>query len=51
MRKFFVEEFFNFVFRQPDILKSPISYIKKLRVNESLWNYVIERNAILKREE
>ena len=51
MRKFFIEEFFNFVFRQPDILKSPIRFVKRLRINESLWNYVTERNSILKKDE
>lgn len=48
MRKFFIEEFFNFVFRQPNILRSPIRYVKKLRINETLWNYVVERNSIMK---
>lgn len=48
MRKFFIEEFFNYVFRHPDILRSPISYVKKLRINETFWNYVTERNGVLK---
>lgn len=33
MRKFFIEEFFNFVFRQPDIMRSPIRFVRKLRIN------------------
>ena len=39
MRKFFIEEFFNFIFRHPVIMSNPVWFISKLRVNEDLWNY------------
>jgi hypothetical protein len=33
MRKFFIEEFFNFIFRHPVIMNNPIWFITKLRIN------------------
>jgi hypothetical protein len=45
MRKFFIEEFFNFIFRHEVIMSNPIWFISRLRINEDLWNYSTERNT------
>lgn len=51
MRKFFIQEFFNFIFRHPTIMSNPIWFISKLRINEDLWNYCTDRNSKIKRYE
>jgi hypothetical protein len=49
MRKFFIEEFFNFIFRHASIMRNPLWFMSKLRINEDLWNYSTERNRQLKK--
>lgn len=44
MRKFFIQEFLNFIFRHPSIMSNPLWFIMKLRINEDIWNYSTQRN-------
>lgn len=44
MRKFFIEEFINFIFRHEAIMKNPIPLLRRLKINEKLFDYSINRN-------
>lgn len=47
VRSFLMEEFFNFIFRHPIILKNPLWLVKKYRLNTAMWDYICEKNNFL----
>lgn len=42
-----MEEFFNFIFRHPMLMKNPLWLIKKYKLIPSLWSYTCEKNEYL----
>jgi len=46
-RGFLFEEFFNFILRNPTVMKNPMEIIHRHKYLESFWEYLIKKNDYL----
>ena len=46
-RGFLFEEFFNFILRNPTVMKNPMEIIHRYKYIASFWEYLIKKNDYL----